>query len=194
MSDTKIIQLRSHPHDPDIVLVHVPPGFSDRTIMGRLEAARWSPEDRAYLLHTDALPGLEGLARYVGAHVVDQRTPATGDTDTPRPVAQECAHCGQPGRWARPPAHCPDCGQPWTPVPPPALNLAVARPTCPDCGKRQRGRFGYCWSCGTALPTGPVTQLRETRHENPVARPRLDEPLPLAEGIDAVLAHAAGGR
>jgi hypothetical protein len=175
---THIIKITRHPTDPAVILAHIGPELAHAA--GRLNALRWSPEDRAYLIHEDALPGLYALADYHDAHIHDQRSnPIAGHKTIP----QECRHCGQPGRANQPPTYCPACGNLWDPIGPPVDGIAgVIRTPCPSCGHKQSGRFGYCTRCGQPMTIRPAT----TPPALAGVREHLDEPLPLRTTMEEV--------
>jgi hypothetical protein len=178
---TSIIRTTNHPTAPDLVQVHIPIELNDKIRM--LEPARWSPPDKAYLLHRNDWPALESFAHHVGAYIHDQRTnPIANQIHIP----QECRHCGQPGRANHPPTYCPACGNLWDPVGPPVDGIAgVVRTPCPSCGHKQSGRFGYCTRCGQSMTVRPATTAPALAN----VREHLDEPLPLRAAIDEVNDH-----
>jgi len=166
----KLIRIEKHPTDPDVVILRTPPDMASD--MGRFEAARYDPDRKAYLIHSDTIPSLYRFARHFGAHVTDDRT-GLGE----RTLAHECGHCGQPGSVANSPKHCPACGEPWMPVTHHDVNPPTDLTRCDACGRNQRGRFPRCAHCGAELThsrPGRVVRL---------PRVKLADPLPLSQTL-----------
>ena len=162
-----IIRVTKHATDDDIVLLFVP--FNLNQQIARFEPARFAPDLRAYLIHREVIPAFYKWARFVGAHVVDDR-PVRGEA---RP-GHECAHCQQGGSVNSPPKVCPSCGKPWTPVTHRDTAPIIPTTECGHCHHKQTGRFTYCAQCGHPMeyPDRPVRKL-VARNE----RAHLDDPM-----------------
>jgi hypothetical protein len=170
---SEVIRLTDHRSDPSVILAHAGPSLSGH--MGRLQEARWSPAEKAYLVHRDALDGLRALARYAGASIVDDRR----TEPAPHTAGVECANCGQPGQRYHPPNRCPACGEPWRSVDyPDHHGDPMHTRQCPACRATQRGAFPYCSACGQPMPPReppgrPVLPQRE----------HLDDPMPFGQAL-----------
>jgi hypothetical protein len=166
---SNLIQLDGHPADPAVLLVRTAPDLAPQ--LGKLQAARYDHHRKAYLLHTGDLPGLESLARYIGAHIVDNR-PRPGEHTLPH----ECAHSAQPASTTRPPAYCPTCGHPWAPVTYHDVDHDADKGSCDHCGHHQTGPFPRCAACG-----GPMSYPGRRHVELP--RTKLADPIPFAQAV-----------
>jgi hypothetical protein len=85
-----IVRITTHPHDINIVLLHVP--HSCNELMGRYEPAQLDTSLKAYLLHTDQLDSLERFATYTGLYLIDER----GQTPAQLHRGQLCDICQKP--------------------------------------------------------------------------------------------------
>lgn len=186
-----LIRLTTHPTQAGVLLAFTAPDLAEH--MGTVAAARYSPDDHAYLLAVDSLPALTAMARHYGITLVDQRPHDDPEHGGPHPVPQECRHCAQPGSWLHPPEHCPSCGKPWEPVAPPPDEPSERRDyrRCQRCGHGQAGRFPHCARCGATLPPLPK-RTAPAVPSKPAERAHLADPLPLgavmADALDPVFA------
>lgn len=185
-----VIRITKHRSNPDLLVLHTPPEI--RRQMGSFEAARFDPETKTYLLHPDALPGLEAFARYQSLVLHDQtENPVAGQITIP----QECRHCGQPGQANKPPSYCPGCGRLWDPQGPPidADPDGIHRTPCHGCGRRQSGRFAHCTNCGAVMvyTTEAPGHGAEQLHLELANRPHRDEPVTLAAAIEDLAENLA---
>lgn len=164
----RIIRINRHPRDTDIIMLATPPDLAEQ--MGRFEPARYSRDDRAYLIHRNDLDPFKRYAKHIGAHVIDERRP-TG----PKRDAHECGNCGQPGSTERAPRYCPSCGQDWQPVTYEDVSPTVSRGTCVACGHMQGARFPHCSRCGGQMsyPEAPTRLV--------IPRAKLEDPMPLGD-------------
>jgi len=85
-----IIRVTAHPHDPHIVLLHVPHHCND--LMGRYEPAQLDTSLKAYLLHIDMLESFDRFIAYTGLYVIDER----GQTPTQLRRGELCDMCMKP--------------------------------------------------------------------------------------------------
>lgn len=182
---SSIIRVTRHPSDPDVVLVHTPPGLANE--LGRFEPARYAAEHRAYVMHGDHMAALYRFARTITCHVVDERVTRGSGPGTP---PRECAGCGQPGSMGKPPKVCPACGVGWVPTPPPVTAVRAPMTECRACGHRQTGRFPFCSACGGQMVYAPRREpppTFQTAAQN-VRRRRSAEPARLDELLEQLAA------
>jgi predicted RNA-binding Zn-ribbon protein involved in translation (DUF1610 family) len=181
---TSLARVRPHPTDPKAVILDIP--YELNYAMAKFGPAILAKEHRGYVMLSEHLGSFAAFAKGSDMQVVDERAKPPGK----RPVAPECAACGQPAKLDAQPDWCPACGERWVAFYYRDDDMhGGSTKTCDACGHRQTQHFPHCALCGAHMPPDDDTPTRRIV----LRRTRLGDPMPLSAVMHEAVADLDDG-